>query len=656
MKKSILYFFGIYLVLVSFFSSSALGQSQTIDSLKRVIKNAPADSTKVNTYIALNKELFSEGKREEMIDVSNQGIRLSKRIAYPYGVGQLILQKGIAYQVIGEPKKAIDLYQEGIEVAKINDLKELESKFYINIGNYYYRLGDLDIALGYFLTAYEIKEVLDKRSLGRLLNNIAIIYRLQKKYDKAELLYLESLKLKEAVNDSIGIATSYLNLGRLNSLREGKRQIGIQQLTKSLQIHKHLNNPYDIAICQVALGQVYYESQRYEDAKTALQNAWNFFKINSNKEYAIKTLGILGAIASEQKEYEIAEEYYTESLQLIGDDEGRKQDKVEILQELSTVKSKLKKNNEAYDFLAASYVLYQELNENERHTAMEEMQAKFEVAQKEQLITEQKLAITRNIGDRNLLIVVIFSLLLLSLGLIIFYKNRLKYKERITQQNKELQKQEIVKLQQENRMTAMDSMLEGQEKERARIAQDLHDSLGGLLSSVKSYFQSTQIKDAGTAQRVEKTTSLIDEVASEVRRISHNMMPQALVISGVEDALNDIAIALKVEKYDVSFECKDLPQLKANQEIMLYRLVQELINNIKKHAEANSIFIQLYAVNKKVFVTVEDDGKGFDIQAKNKENGLGLKSINSRVAYLNGEILWHSEMGKGTTVDISFAA
>ena len=249
MKKSILYFFGIYLVLVSFFSSSALGQSQTIDSLKRVIKNAPADSTKVNTYIALNKELFSEGKREEMIDVSNQGIRLSKRIAYPYGVGQLILQKGIAYQVIGEPKKAIDLYQEGIEVAKINDLKELESKFYINIGNYYYRLGDLDIALGYFLTAYEIKEVLDKRSLGRLLNNIAIIYRLQKKYDKAELLYLESLKLKEAVNDSIGIATSYLNLGRLNSLREGKRQIGIQQLTKSLQIHKHLNNPYDIAIC-----------------------------------------------------------------------------------------------------------------------------------------------------------------------------------------------------------------------------------------------------------------------------------------------------------------------------------------------------------------------------------------------------------------------
>jgi len=214
------------------------------------------------------------------------------------------------------------------------------------------------------------------------------------------------------------------------------------------------------------------------------------------------------------------------------------------------------------------------------------------------------------------------------------------------------QQQEIVKLQQENRLTAINSMVDGQEKERARIAKDLHDGLGGLLSSVKSHFLATQEnKDKKT---VEKTETLIDQACSEVRRISHNMMPHALVISGLEDGLKDIAERLEVANYEITLEINQIPKLDPTKEVMVYRLVQEFISNIKKHANASSIFIQLYAHDKTVYLMIEDNGKGFDISSLKNKKGLGLQSIESRVAYLNGSIDWDSKIGNGTTVNVSF--
>jgi len=308
------------------------------------------------------------------------------------------------------------------------------------------------------------------------------------------------------------------------------------------------------------------------------------------------------------------------------------------------------------DYRDVYFTLFEEIKEKQRNDIVYEFEEKYEAEKKEREITEQQLIILENKRQKNQFLVGLVVLAVLFIGALVFFRNRIKYQKTIAQQRAKLQNQKIIELQQENKIVALDSMLEGQEKERARIAQDLHDSLGGLLSSAKSYFQSTQTKEGGTRQRIEKTTSLIDEAASEVRRISHNMMPQALTISGVKDALNDIAEALKIEKYDVTFECKNLPELNSNQEIMVYRLIQELISNIKKHANASSVFIQLYAVDKEVFITVEDNGKGFDVNAIEQERGLGLESIKSRVAYLDGKVLWDSEIGKGTTVDISFAA
>ncbi|PKA83517.1 hypothetical protein ATE92_1672 [Ulvibacter sp. MAR_2010_11] len=211
-------------------------------------------------------------------------------------------------------------------------------------------------------------------------------------------------------------------------------------------------------------------------------------------------------------------------------------------------------------------------------------------------------------------------------------------------------------MQQKNKLLALSSMIEGQEAERLRIAKDLHDSLGGLLSTVKAHF-STIRKDVPQLEQLslsEKTNGLIDEACLEVRRISHNMMPHSLSISGLIGAVEDLGEHLNEEDYAVTVEIKSIPDtLEKTRSVMIYRLLQEIISNIRKHANAKNILIQLIGHNNTIHLLVEDDGNGFDFQEATNNGGLGLKSINSRVQFLDGTIAWDTHPGRGTSINLN---
>ena len=238
---------------------------------------------------------------------------------------------------------------------------------------------------------------------------------------------------------------------------------------------------------------------------------------------------------------------------------------------------------------------------------------------------------------------------------ILFFRKRLKDQKTIAQQQESIRNQEIIELQQKNKLLALNSMIEGQEAERLRIAQDLHDSLGGLLSTVKAHFTTIQneIKQLEQLNIAGTTNQLIDEACLEVRRISHNMMPHALSISGLEGTLGDMSENLKKQGYNVSLEMTQVPKLETTKEVMVYRLVQELIANINKHANAKSILIQLLGLKNELTLIVEDDGQGFNYQEAIERGGLGLKSIESRVEFLDGTIDWDSVKNEGTTITIN---
>ena len=197
----------------------------------------------------------------------------------------------------------------------------------------------------------------------------------------------------------------------------------------------------------------------------------------------------------------------------------------------------------------------------------------------------------------------------------------------------------------------MQSMLTGQEVERERISRDLHDSLGGLLSAIK--LQVDKIRSKGVKDDLKKdfqsATALLDNAVSEVRSISQNLQPAALSRLGLVPALKDL-----IDRYqsdsgpEIIFQEFDIPK-KMDQMIALgiFRIVQEILNNAIKHAEAQEVLVQLNVENEDIVILVEDDGIGFD--ATKKYKSMGLENIKSRVNYLKGTIDVDSRIGEGTS-------
>lgn len=280
---------------------------------------------------------------------------------------------------------------------------------------------------------------------------------------------------------------------------------------------------------------------------------------------------------------------------------------------------------------------------SEMDKQMAELEIKYETAEKEVQIAKAN-------QEKNFMWF-IFGLLGVLSGIIIWsLRNRLKIKGKLAVQSEELQRQRIQQLESEKQLTAYNSMLEGQEQERARIAKELHDGLGGLLATIKAYF--TTFASEKNPPLYQKTNQLLDAACKEVRTISHNMMPHSLMLSGLESGIEDLATSLKAENIKCDFETIGWNDALCSptQQVMVYRIIQELVQNIRKHAAAKQVLIQLMRHQKELTLIVEDDGKGFI--PKQKSDGIGLKNIQSRIQFLKGMIDIDTVEGEGTTTTI----
>jgi signal transduction histidine kinase len=233
-----------------------------------------------------------------------------------------------------------------------------------------------------------------------------------------------------------------------------------------------------------------------------------------------------------------------------------------------------------------------------------------------------------------------------------FYTQRIKVEKIINDQQHEIDLQKIRELEDNIKISSMQSMIVGQEKERERIATDLHDSLGGLLSAVKLQFDHVKTKLNGQENIIQyqKATSLLDTAVEEVRNISRNLQPGALKDLGLVSAIKDLINRFDGENYpEIFFQYYNLDErLDDMTSLSIYRIIQELINNTIKHAEANEILIQLIKEGQEIVIEYEDDGKGIDI-SRQKRKGMGLDNINSRVNYLKGTISINSSTGEGVS-------
>lgn len=316
--------------------------------------------------------------------------------------------------------------------------------------------------------------------------------------------------------------------------------------------------------------------------------------------------------------------------------------------------NKIKDYSNAYKYLKKRVVLDSLLSNDKTNIAINEISTKYQTAEKEKENLELKIDKEKN---RNLFIA---SLLFIFLGGIIsiLAVKSSKRKRKLAEQQKEIQTQKNLTLLKEQEITTINAMVDGQEKERKLIAEDLHDNLGSVLATLKLHFENLKInkekKKINQEELFNKTENLIDEAYLKVRSIAHAKNAGVIANQGLLVAVQMMAEKIsssdkiKIEVIDFGLD----KRLENSLEISVFRIIQELITNVIKHAEAENGTINIAAYDNNLNIIIEDDGKGFDISKIDLKNGMGISSIKTRIEYLKGTFKVDSTTGKGTSIII----
>lgn len=335
------------------------------------------------------------------------------------------------------------------------------------------------------------------------------------------------------------------------------------------------------------------------------------------------------------------------------------QDKKLYYKELYMCYTRLGNEEQALYWADQYIVLSDSLYENKFQKDIVELETRYKNAENEKKIAAlQAETVRATLASRNtrlinwMLILVSLFLSITVVFAIILYRNS----KRLTRQMALHYQQQIKDGEQQQQIQVARALMQGEEQERKRLAIDLHDGLGGRLAAIKtrlSHIASSHVN--GSAGDLHALQEQLDISSNELRRIARNMMPESLLKLGLEPALKDMCESMTSASAQINFEAFGLNSaLPQEKQVNIYRMVQELLTNAIRHAEASEILVQCSQNESIFFITVEDNGKGFTPASNGQPTGIGLGNVRTRVEYLKGKMDIASAEGEGTTINIEF--
>lgn len=653
------------LLLCLFFITGANAQiqQQQIDSLYRVLEKAASDTARINVLFKLGESYWFNRRMPEATNYLQQAIILSEKNSYyrHHCNAQLLL--GNVYLRTEKFDSALLILDRSLACAQRNKQPEHVPKVYQSLSILYNFLGDATRAIDFGLKAANgfeqsnIQEINIQSVFAWM--EVGNIFEQQQQYDKALAYFQKALDKALTTNHEwyikapkLRVASIYLKEGRLTDARKIFEEV--------VALDRKVGGAEPTMEGLSGLGLIAIKEKNYPAAiayfAAAVDTAVNRNFIVAVDGYASH----LGHAYFLNKQYDSAYHYY--QLALDGAVKSRDvQVQKDVYQHLADLEIEQGRLAKAVGYQQRLKSISDSLYNTERIRTVNNLEILYETEKKEKQIlalqadnAERKLAIIKQ--NRFLLIGGIVAAALLSiLGLL--YRNS-RQKQTIAEKEQKLQQEEIKFLNEQQQVISLQSMVNGQEAERTRIARDLHDGLGGLFSTVKMHLSTLkhETPELGTNELFDKSYSLVDTASVEVRRIAHNMMPEVLMKLGLVDALRDMCNNISAGKLlSISLQAYGMEKrLSSATEIMLYRIVQELLNNIIKHAQATEAIIQFNRDDDRLTVTVEDNGRGFDTQVASEKQHAGLGTIQSRVNYLKGNLSIESQQGLGTTVMMDF--
>jgi len=587
------------------------------DSLLYIANNTKDDSKKYEQFFKLVKG-FKFYNLEKAKQYNDSIASLYVRTGNPKYKGISDYYYGFYYRKKDEYDRAIEYYQQAKKYSVEQEYYSLYAVSISEIAGIYSDLGLLAKALEINIEAANFNESInDSNSAGRLSTNynaIGLVFGEMNEYQNAIKYYHKAILASSAIEDrSIpygNMAEIFLLLNQVDSLNF--------YAEKCFKLENELQSPRGLAYAEWLRAEAYLIAEKYQLAEQSANKSIQLYQKYPEKILMIKAYNVLTKALLKNGKNSLAIENANLALSLAEETNNL----ILIKNSHEALASSYEQSKQYALALAHSKKMtnYQDsLDLVKDNKLLQDLSIKYETAQKNEEIASQKLEITKK---DNQTFGLLGGLALLSLIFILF---AYRYTS-----NQKISNQKIALLKQEKKLLSIDYMFQGQEEERKRIAQDLHDGLGGILSVAKIQIRTIQkeIEKLENLNLISKTEELIESAYNEVRRISHDMMPGALVNLGLFAAIEDLTDQMnltKQVKIKTQWYTSD-EHLPEKSTPIIYRIVQEAITNTMKYAKAENMLIQMTEASDGFSLSIEDDGVGFDLENMESE-GLGIKSI-----------------------------
>jgi two-component system, NarL family, sensor kinase len=655
------------LLLTGFFLHA---QKLNEDSVKRLIREAKEDTTRIDAMLLYGNYLLRHKNEDSagLAMVLNAKYQ-AEQTNYVGAKAQALLHLGNYYSDQSDWSGAISAFDSILKIAdqipdEIRRKKAMRSA-YNNLGGIFNNNGDFTTSLEYRLKCLQVMETMpspNPNEIALATINTASDYRQLKEYRKAEEYINRIAPLFSKLQDRMKMEYifEYYEIALDGRDNEKAKQL-LYRFDSILQVgnfSEMQKKDYSL-LSQKFHGT--YEMEYAKDYKKALihfQAALPLAKdLDENREIGAAYYN-LGWASYWDGKYENAINYLNTAYTIAIENDLKNQ-ALKAAELLSYSYKKINSTVKALEFSQAALALKDSVVTEEANRHLNILDAKYQNEKKERAIATLE---TENqakefvIRKKNWFIIggVVLAVLLgiIAFTVINYYHNR----QMLLKKEKVLQEEKIVLMEKQQQVTSLQSMINGQETERTRIARDLHDGLGGILSTVKMHYSTLQ-QDTPVVKEnplYKKTLDLINEVSDQLRTVAHSMMPEVLMKVGLIEALRDFcnnvssgkSLQVKLQSYGME------KRMSSSTEINLFRIIQELVNNIIKHANATEAIIQINRQGNVLHLVIEDNGQGFNAREAEGKRSMGMSTVKSRVDYLNGKFSIDSKKGIGTTVMI----
>jgi signal transduction histidine kinase len=558
-----------------------------------------------------------------------------------YSCGLILSKQGKIDSALQLIYKSLDNYSKLKDSARILII-------YNAIGNIHINQASYDSAAKYLVRAVQLAELSgQQQNLGSFYNNLGYVFFKMQDPRKAIAYYEKALEINLGQNNTKTAAQCYSNLGDVY-LDLGDPGKALQYYNMAMQLYDQEGEIIGSADILNNIGAVYFKDEKYPEALENFNKAYQLYFSQDYLEGITISLLNIGTIYSKLGRFQMADDTLASALDK-ATQAGYLDNRKQILWAIQQNYREWGKPDKALLYYDEYFSLYDSLLNVEKFKAVNELERKYEKEKDQARILSLEKENLKKTIQRNAILYGAIGLVMLALFLVLYLRQRI-YK------NKIIAEQKIRQLEEEKKLLSAKLLVEGQEEERKRIARELHDGLGVLLSATKMQFSSLKLSLPENKELFDRAIKLLEQATGDVRKISHNMMPGLLTKLGFYEAVEDLIDNVK-DTPGLHAECiieGDQHRLPENKEIMLYRVVQEMVNNTIRHAGAKGITLQITRDGNELLLIYKDDGVGFDVEKalESPAASLGLKSIQSRVGFLNGELKIDSAPGQGVRYTI----